>query len=222
MTVTEFAIIGLKSLSPDALESLRSALAIQDEWHAKKYPHLPSSFPGSICWQNMDDPNEILITARWDSVEAHWDWIKSEDNVKVMGTLSPHISQESNEDFALLHVPGDMFGESPVASKGETIPLLKSPEISVHRMVVDGANREEFTTAIDKLDKFFSTSAAPHMVRGVWREDPESEGKQEYVLIAGWENQQKHEEASNAAPPGAFTDIKRLGTSSIKHYKQLL
>ncbi|KAK0752425.1 hypothetical protein B0T18DRAFT_426894 [Schizothecium vesticola] len=82
------------------------------------YPHLPPTFPGSVCFQSISDLTEILITARWESVAAHWAWINSPDNAGVMGTLGPYILQQGKEDFSLLHVGGISLGRRRLLGLG--------------------------------------------------------------------------------------------------------
>ena len=223
MVVTEIAFIRFKSASPEPLENLAAGLAVQNEWHAKTYPHLPSSFPGSICFQRVDEPTEILITARWESVAAHWNWIKSEENVKVMDTLGKYISQEHKDDLTLLHVGGDHFGEPPAESLGEMVPLLDSPIISIDRMMVDGGKKVAFAREVDRLQDSLRALAVPHMVRGSWRQDTESDEKHEYVVVGGWQPLGGHTEVVRPPRFVQFEVIRPLATTwTTRHYRRLL
>lgn len=214
MTVTELALLHLTP-SPSALSHLRAALAVQDKWHAKTYPHLPTSFPGSICFQSVSDPAEILITARWQSVAAHWAWIKSDDNAGVMDTLGPFISKEGNEDFSLLHVEGDVFGG--VVGEG-VVGLLESPVVAVCRVEVKGG-RKEGGGVVEGWKRYLTATAAPHVVRGGWREDVESEERQEYVVVSGWKTK---EEAWEAEQAGQFMEASGRVSLKSTHYKRML
>lgn len=215
MPVTELALLHLTP-SPSALTQLRAALTIQDKWHAKTYPHLPPSFPGSICFQSVSHPTEILITARWESVAAHWAWIKSDANASVMDTLGPYISKEEggSEDFSLLHVDGDIFGEAV----GEGVGLLESLVVGVCRVEVEGG-REEFGGVVEGWKSYLAAAAAPHVVKGGWREDVEAEERQEFVVVSGWESEGSATEAEQA---GQFIEVNGRVSLKSTHYKRIL
>ncbi|KAK1827867.1 hypothetical protein QBC39DRAFT_360723 [Podospora conica] len=216
MPVTEFALLHLTTPSPLAISTLRAALGVQNQWHAKQYPHLPASYPGSICLQSLDDPTEILITARWESVAAHWAWINGPDNAAVMGSLGPFMSQESNEgDFSLLHVEGDLFEE------GRGAALLESPVVGVHRVLVKGQRNEE---EVSRLRGVFENPTG--MVRAGWREDVEDGGKQEYVIVCGWQHEELGKGVDHAASAYIAMGGHPMGPDTTelksKFYKRLL
>ncbi|EAQ90573.1 predicted protein [Chaetomium globosum CBS 148.51] len=96
--VTEFALIHLipkptndtnqtttattTPIPPKFLAALASAMRDQDKWHAAAFPDLPSSAAerAAVWFRQVEDPTWLLTTARWESVAAHWDWIRSEEN----------------------------------------------------------------------------------------------------------------------------------------------
>ncbi|AEO56244.1 hypothetical protein MYCTH_2032845, partial [Thermothelomyces thermophilus ATCC 42464] len=84
--VTEFALLHLTTPSPHLPDSIRASLAaatrLQDAWHAKAFPALPSSAVdrAALWFPQVEDPSWLMTTAKWDSVAAHWDWIRSEEN----------------------------------------------------------------------------------------------------------------------------------------------
>ncbi|KAL2191120.1 hypothetical protein L209DRAFT_658475, partial [Thermothelomyces heterothallicus CBS 203.75] len=84
--VTEFALLHLTTPSPPLPDSIRASLAaatrLQDAWHAKAFPALPSSAVdrAALWFPQVEDPSWLMTTAKWDSVAAHWDWIRSEEN----------------------------------------------------------------------------------------------------------------------------------------------
>ncbi len=50
-------------------------------------------FHGFKVQRGVEDPNRFLITAEWDSVEAHVAWQKA--NVEAfLGTLNPHLASQ--------------------------------------------------------------------------------------------------------------------------------
>ncbi|KAK0643028.1 hypothetical protein B0T16DRAFT_331018 [Cercophora newfieldiana] len=169
MTVTEIAILPLisGSVDPDFKETLKRGLDIQNDWHIANFPHLPATLKGraSHCLQQVEDPGKIMITAEWESLEAHWKWIRSPENAEVMAALSPYVPS-SPSDMVLLHLDGGTFGEEPVASPGELIPLLDSPVIIVERFFVSATKKEEFLGNLNVSKAAIDKVAAPYLVRG--------------------------------------------------------
>jgi hypothetical protein len=226
MTVTEIAILPLISgnVDPEFIVTLKGGLDIQNDWHIAHFPLLPTTLAGraSHCLQQVEDQGKILITAKWESLDAHWKWIRSPENAKVMAALGPYVPS-SPIDMVLLHVDGVIFGEEPAVPSGEAIALLDSPVISVDRFFVDKKSEEEFLGNISANKAVMEKGAAPYLVKGGWRVDVESEDLLEYVLGGGWESVEKHMKFSQAPEASRLSDIKGIARGvDCKHYKRIL
>ncbi|GAB1314185.1 ABM domain-containing protein [Madurella fahalii] len=221
MAVTEFAVIHLTStpLSNSVRELLTSSTNVQDSWHAANFPTLPSSASDrAVAWfEQIEDPSQLMTTARWDSVAAHWQWIRSDGNIGVMTALGVHIV---SQDTVLFHVDADIFEE---ASSSGSIQLLQSPVISVSRILVASENKGAFDAKFDEVKSVLEEYASPGLVRFGWREDLEAGAKEEFVLVCGWESVEKHLDFAGAPGFDQFQGIQQfIETADIKHYKRFL
>lgn len=112
MAVTEFALVHLSSpLTPQTLQALEEAQRIQDKWALEQNSQLPESriARGTGMLQRNEDPSAILITARWDSPAAHWEWIGTDENKQAMYKLMPLIVAEGEKKLVLYHVDSVLF-----------------------------------------------------------------------------------------------------------------
>ncbi|KXX73327.1 hypothetical protein MMYC01_209763 [Madurella mycetomatis] len=221
MTVTEFAVIHFTStpLSDSVREFLTSSTHLQDSWHAANFPTLPSSASDrAVAWfEQIENPSHLMTTARWDSVAAHWQWIRSDTNIGVMKALGDHII---SQDTVLFHVDADIFDET---SSPGSIQLLQSPVISVSRIFVAPENKEAFHAKFNKVRNVLEEYARPGLVQFGWREDIEAGTKEEFVLVCGWESVEKHLGFAEAPGLGQFQEIQQyIETADIKHYKRVL
>ncbi|KAL2023876.1 hypothetical protein VTK56DRAFT_653 [Thermocarpiscus australiensis] len=228
MPVTEFAILRLKATPPDneVHDLLTSAMRLQDEWHAAHFPGLPSSASDrAAAWfEQIEDPTQILTTAKWASVAAHWDWIRSDANTGVMAALDGHIVAG---DTVLFHVDADIFGGGPEAAGNApsgSVPLLQSPVISVSRMFVASRDKEAFAALFGEVRGVLEEYASPGSVGFGWREDLEARAEEEeFVVVCGWESVEKHLGFARAPGYSRFNEIQQfVARADIKHYKRFL
>ncbi|KAG7288880.1 hypothetical protein NEMBOFW57_005240 [Staphylotrichum longicolle] len=192
MPVTEFALLHLSQTGPAPAapplpaavrETLASAMQLQSAWHAAHFPSLPSRAAdrAAVWFAQVEDPAVLLTTARWASVAAHWDWIRSADNVAVMAALAER-GDIIAEDTVLWHVEGEIFGggggeEEGGGTRGRSggdgparegvVPLLQSPVISVGRMFVAREKREAFAAKFEEVKGILEEYARPHLVREI-------------------------------------------------------
>lgn len=124
MSVTELALIELRSGYDELgfLELLMECQEIQDDWSREHHPHVLTNKPYNIlstfCIQKSEPPY-LLITAPWDSPEAHRDWIKSKENQTVFANLSEYIAPGCNSTLLFHMTPagretdlrGDLFAK---------------------------------------------------------------------------------------------------------------
>lgn len=222
MAVTEIAILHFNTPThrEDIRQSLKRAQSVQEAWHAKHFPHLPSSQVerGDAMFEQLEDPAHVLITARWDSVAAHWQWIGGDENKKIMAGLGDYI--DSN-NVVLFHLDdADIF--SGPAPQG-MILLTDSPVISVTRMVVGPEAKHLFSVKFEEVRGVLEDFARPYLVRGGWRVDKEAETKEEFVLICGWESLERHFEFAKDPRFNEYKKIPELVTGTdIKHFKRFL
>lgn len=88
MPVTESA---LRLRAPDPtrlLPTLAEARRIQDDWHLRDFPHLPSSASDrfALWFGRVDDPSQLLARAKRESAAAHWDWYGLDEHQVVFVT----------------------------------------------------------------------------------------------------------------------------------------
>ncbi|KAK4251002.1 hypothetical protein C7999DRAFT_37891 [Corynascus novoguineensis] len=221
MPVTEFALLHLTTTFPPLPDPVRTSLAaatrLQDSWHATAFPSLPSSAAArALVWfSQVEDPSWLMTTAKWDSVTAHWDWIRSEENQAVMGQLGEAKSIIS-QDTVLFHVGGEIFSGASNAA------LLESPVISVERMFIPRANRGSFEAKFLEVNGILEDYAGPDLVRFGWREDiDESLEEEEFVLVCGWESIERHLAFVESQGYARYGEIRNLlARVDVKHYKR--
>ncbi|UKZ46172.1 hypothetical protein TrVGV298_000371 [Trichoderma virens] len=113
MPVTEFAIIKLKP-NCDALELLETLMEcqeIQDSWICRNQPcNLEPGTNLSSMYTDATDQSTLLITAPWDSPEAHREWIQSLENRMASGSLTEFSAPGCNS-VMLFHM--DPAGARP-------------------------------------------------------------------------------------------------------------
>ncbi|KAK3308806.1 uncharacterized protein B0T15DRAFT_491356 [Chaetomium strumarium] len=230
MPVTEFAILHLKEPTPlnDSVRAiLASAMRLQEEWHAAASPNSGAAAVdrAAVWFTQIEDPTRIMTTARWESVEAHWDWIRSEGNSRTMAALEEHIIPQ---DTVLFHVGhpavnwNGIFGRiSGLAQRG-LCQLLDSPVISVEKMSVKRGNKEAFDAEFGKVLGVLQEYARPHLVQSAWRQDLEEGAEEEFLVICGWDSVEQHRAFANSSEFSKYSEIQRLISGfELKHYKHL-
>ncbi|TEB39647.1 hypothetical protein FA13DRAFT_1723875 [Coprinellus micaceus] len=103
MPITELAILSLShphtTLTPNLKETFLQATAAQAAW---------SSYPVYLFSESGPDPGDgqgastVYLVSGWDSVDAHYEWIKSEENQRWMKELGQWLGevQLRHLDFA--------------------------------------------------------------------------------------------------------------------------
>lgn len=162
----------------------------------------------------------LLTTARWESVAAHWDWIRSGENARVMAGLEGHVAAR---DTVLLHVGGDVFGGGGGGGSG-SVPLVESPVVSVERMFVGRGARARFDARFGEVRRGLEECVSPHLVRFGWREDVEEEAEEdEFVLVWGGEGVDDDSVVVGEKGVAGYGEVSGLAARvELKHYKRLL
>ncbi|KAK3299325.1 uncharacterized protein B0H64DRAFT_439709 [Chaetomium fimeti] len=235
--VTEFALLHLTTKPPPhdtnttntnplptpLRETLTTAMRVQDDWHATAFPNLPSSSAdrAAVWFSQVEDPAWLLTTARWPSVAAHWDWIRSAANERVMGELGPSIVAG---ETVLFHVAGGIFGKGRGGTgDGGLGSLLESPVISVRRIFVKRVDRAAFEAKFEEVRGILEGYARPHLVRFGWREDVEDgEDEDEFVLVCGGDSVDQHFAFAESEGFARYGELRELiARVDLKHYKPL-
>ncbi|KAK5661545.1 hypothetical protein OQA88_11451 [Cercophora sp. LCS_1] len=178
MAVIEIAVLPFRPEpnDPGFLTPLRKGLEIQTKWMADTHPEKPSlNNPISVCYGSVNEPLEFIIVAKWESLEAHREWVQSDENKSVMSSLLPYLAD--TDGVSLVHIDG---------SEDESTPLPDSPFVVVERLLVQGGRRGEVTGRAGAAKEHIKAVAAGNRVLGGWRVDGEPGGTEEFALISSW------------------------------------
>jgi heme-degrading monooxygenase HmoA len=224
MAVTEIAVLHAKAgtVTAELKQRLAEATRLQEKWLAKNFPYSPPSDVerGTAMFQQVEEPAKFLITARWDSVAAHRQWINSEENKGTMDGIRDQIAMGGESHIVLRHVEGELFaGPAP---EGIT-HMLEAPVVSVGRTYVPAQNKAAADAKIKEIAGALREFAAPRDTRWGWAEDPEDETKLEFIIVAGWDSIEAHlafKKHPSFAKWQEFVDL--ADSTGFLHYKRFL
>ncbi|KYK58105.1 hypothetical protein DCS_05118 [Drechmeria coniospora] len=155
MPVTELAILQLRGGHDDLefLETLMECQELQDEWIHNNQPHnLEPNANLSSMYVEESDPPSLLITAPWDTPEAHGEWIRSGENQSCNGMLSEHIKPGC--DTVLL------FHMAPAGERAQMRTAFGTqPFFNLCRISVRPDERESLQQAYGDLEDSLPTDA---------------------------------------------------------------
>lgn len=169
MVVNEFALIQLKpDLDSAEFERLvHESAEVQDQWVREHQPHIFEGKPYetlSTFWvQREPDSLTLVITAPWDSPEAHHAWIQSQDNIDIFGKLAAYITGESGSAI-VFHM--DSAGEE-VEARGDLYAPAKS--VKLCRLSVKPSQQEEVQEKYRALEAQAKEADPESRVWGGWR-----------------------------------------------------
>ncbi|PKS05319.1 hypothetical protein jhhlp_008692 [Lomentospora prolificans] len=188
MTVTEFVLAYLAGgpLTPEVHQVLEECQQIQDGWLFKQKPNTPANRidRGTGMLQQVEDPSAILITAQWDTPEAHWDWIRTEENKAAMAKLGPLLVAEGEKKLLLFHIDSVIF---PQRAEGVSSPLA-SAVTSVRRYFVKASDKERFSSRFEQAKGLLDKRG----FKGGWRIERENCDSDEFLLFNGWASVDEH------------------------------
>ncbi|RKU43432.1 hypothetical protein DL546_005761 [Coniochaeta pulveracea] len=221
MAVTELAILTAKSANalPALKKHIAATLPVLKAWHQKTYPQ--SSTGPAPVFQQVEDPSKVLLSFRWDSVEAHRAWIESSENKTGMGVINGFIKTEGEGKLELFHLDSEIF---PISGPNEEQKgLLGSPVLMVARMLVSPEKKESFQEAWVKVKGLLETHAGgEHLVRTGWRVNKDGD-KEEFVLAAGFESVEQHYAFAMKPGFGQYMAIFQFVIKTdVKHYRRFL
>lgn len=224
MAVTEIAVLHASAgtVGDDLRQSLVEALKVQEGWLAKNFPNSPSSDAerGVAMFQQVEDPAKLLITARWESTAAHWQWINSDENKGIMDSIKNQVAMSDENHTVLRHVEGELFaGPAP---EGIT-HLLEAPFVSVGRAYVPAENKPAADAIIKEVAGALREFTAPGDTRWGWAVDPQDENVLEFIIVAGWDSVEAHlgfNQHPGFAKWHEFLDL--ADSKGSRHYKRFL
>ncbi|KAL7823805.1 hypothetical protein V8C26DRAFT_4275 [Trichoderma gracile] len=184
MPVTEFAIIKLRP-NYDALELLETLMTcqeIQDDWVRRNQPcNLAPGANLSSMYTDATDQSTLLITAPWDSPEAHLEWIQSPENRTANGSLS-EFAAPGCDSVLLFH----MEPAGARAQMREAFQHKDSSEVfDVCRVTVDAGQREEMQKRYRALEDELRAEGLEKSIWAGWRIEkaPGEEDKEDLVVF---------------------------------------
>lgn len=218
MPLTELALLRLKPSITLDISRVRSNL--QNAKHAME------SFTGYpfYYYSQIEDPTLIYIIGCWESLQQHFgEWIPSEQNQNILGSLNDFIDVEW-----LYHYAIDGRFEKSTGESGETVPV-DAPVLSIVRHTISRGERENFKKTFREVKHHVAEFTAPRQIAGGWRFDlkhGQSEGApievDEFLLFTGW-NDVLHHHAF--AQTEQFKDYARIRSSldhfDVKHLQRL-
>jgi heme-degrading monooxygenase HmoA len=202
MPVTEFAILPLvHSLSKDnstlpspLLEKFRTAKKALEQ--ASKYTF--------YLFQQIEDPSIIYIIGRWDSPEAHYAFLPSTENQKLLELFKDdvNIEETNGKKMQMWHLDHDVFDVS-----SGTEMVFTAPVISCNRHFVPKEKKPGFIEKFAKVKGLLEEFTRPYAVVGGWRIAKEDEGKEEWVLFSGFESVENHQEFAQTEGFAQYREI---------------
>ncbi|KAL7893774.1 hypothetical protein HDV63DRAFT_100477 [Trichoderma sp. SZMC 28014] len=184
MPVTEFALIKLRGEhnSLEFLETLMECQEIQDNWVRRNQPH--NLNPGanvSSMYTDATDQSTLLITAPWDSPEAHGEWIQSAENRMANGSLSEFTAPGA--DSVLL------FHMEPAGKRPQMREAFKHKDsndtFDVCRITVNGEHRDALQLKYQALEDELRKEGLEKNIWAGWRIETFEEEEDLVVFWAG-------------------------------------
>ncbi|KJZ70238.1 hypothetical protein HIM_10386 [Hirsutella minnesotensis 3608] len=183
MPVTEFAILQLRGGHDELelLETLMQCRELQDEWMQQNQP---CSIQDDVNFSSMyferphsdqGAPSTLLITAPWESPEAHGEWIQCADNAKCNGQLSTYVVPGC-DSVLLFHM--EPAGRNPQIRKA----FFSKNAFNVSRISVDSSLRASLHEAYQSLENEMVTLGVDDELWAGWRIET-SDGTEDLVLF---------------------------------------
>ncbi|KAH7358890.1 hypothetical protein B0T11DRAFT_109561 [Plectosphaerella cucumerina] len=225
MTVTEFALLPLKSRGPlpaDLIALLEEAQKTQDAWVQARNPSQPlqtREARGTAMLQQLEDPSVLLITTLWPSPDGHKEWIASPENTSTMKALSPYLDTAGERHVTLFHLDATPLTDFDPTS--QTSALL-APVLSVGRFTAREGAKSAFQDAFDAARWVVEDVSKPYPLRGGWRIERKRD-TDEFITFCGWESVDQHMSAMQHESWHSWTAAQaHLSTADVRHYKRIV
>lgn len=186
MTVTEFAILPLvhsltkenSALPCSVLQKLQIAKTVLEQASKRKFYY----------FQQIEDPSIIYIIGRWDSPEAHYAFLPSLENQKLLELFKDevYIEEREGKKMQMWHLDNDVFDVPPSADW-----VFRAPIISCNRHFVPKEQKAGFFEKLAEIAGLLEEFTKPYAPVGGWRIEKEDE-EEEWVLFSGFENMENH------------------------------
>jgi hypothetical protein len=206
MPVTEFALINLRG-NYDALEFLETLMEcqeIQDNWVRQNQTcNLNPGTNLSSMYTDVTGQSTLLITAPWDSPEAHGEWIKSSENRMANGSLS-EFSAPGCDSVLLFHM--EAAGARP--QMREAFKHKDSNDIfDVCRITIKDDHRESLQKAYQTLENELRKEGLEKSIWAGWRIE-KAEGEEDLVVF--WASEVPRERLEGLASLALKKDHRRF------------
>jgi hypothetical protein len=196
MTATELAFLPTRpgAAIAAAADIMRRCLDIQDAWCAEHVPAMPrgARARGALFLQQVEDPAITLLTAHWDSVSQHHEWIASDANKNAFGSLGEHFDLHGAVFFHVADTAA--FGAGGGAAAAATVQ--DSPLVGVTRIAVPSTKKTEFGQAYGAAEAA-RRGEKQAVVHGGWRVEKAAgkEDEDEFVVVEGRDSAASDEES---------------------------
>lgn len=153
----------------------------------------------SIVYQQVENPAVVLLTAHWDSVAQHMEWIQSQENQRFYPLIQEHLDMSK---FMFFHVD----------QVAVFVPeVLEMPVIAVAR----------YSSPNDRKEEVASSAEQP---KGGWRIEKDDTMIQkkldEFVLVTGAGS---IEATDNSPDTGTGMSFEIASVEcEVKHYTRIL
>lgn len=184
MPVTELAILRLRGGHDhlELLEALMDCQELQDEWTHDNQPcNLRPDTNLSSMYLDEADPPSLLITAPWDSPEAHGEWIQSRENQDCNGKLSQYLRPGCDSTL--------LFHLTAAGSRPQMRTAFESQRsFNVCRLTVRPADRDALQKAYRELEEASRDRHGEPKVWGGWNMEKTADGDAQ-DLVVFWSDQ---------------------------------
>jgi heme-degrading monooxygenase HmoA len=218
MPVTEFAILPLtRSLTKDnptlpetLIDKLRIAKTVLEQASKYKFHY----------FQQIEDPSIVYIIGKWDSPEAHYAFLPSAENQKLLELFKEDIIMDGEDEekkMQMWHLDNDVFA---VASNTEWV--FNAPVISCNRHFVPKEQKSDFIEQFNEVKGILEEFTKPYGVVGGWRIEKEAEEKEEWVLYSGFESVDNHMQFAKTGGFEKYREIVRFVAGfQLKHLRAI-
>ncbi|KAF7563144.1 hypothetical protein G7046_g966 [Stylonectria norvegica] len=143
MPVTEFALLKLEDGYDDAnlVDILKHTQEVQDQWVRQHHPKTAIQHISTFFIQKAEAPL-LIILAPWESVEAHQEWIESQENKEVF----PKLSAFPANFLALFHL--EPAGREPDFGAN----LFAKDELSIAHVTVKSNEKQAVQSAYESVE----------------------------------------------------------------------
>lgn len=179
MPVTEFAIISLRCAYDelDFIETLMECQELQDSWVRENHPYnLEPNMNLSSMYVERSEPPSLLITAPWDSPDAHGEWIQTGQNQRCNAKLSEFI-RPGCDAVQLMHL-------SPAGrDKQLRRAFLEKESFNVCRVWVSPDNKDNLQKAYDTVEESTASEQPDQRIWAGWKTE---DGDHHEELVVFW------------------------------------